>query len=60
MGAEAHRQAIDAVAAVNPVMSKADFEAIDAAVGRMNASVPESADAIGDAAKHISGDPTIS
>ena len=26
----------------NPVMSKADFEAINAAIGRMIASVPES------------------
>merc|ERR1712224_5139 len=38
----AHHKAIGAVSEANPVMSKADFEAINAALGRMIASVPES------------------
>merc|ERR1711972_19174 len=38
----AHHKAIGAVSESNPVLSKADFEAINAAIGRMIASVPES------------------
>merc|ERR1719446_1204844 len=38
----AHHKAIGAVTEQNPVMSKADFEAINAAIGRLIASVPES------------------
>jgi len=41
-GVMAHHKAIGAVSEANPVMSKADFEAINAAIGRMIASVPES------------------
>merc|ERR1712117_562712 len=41
-GAMAHHKAIGAVSEQNPVMSKADFEAINAAIGRLIASVPES------------------
>merc|ERR1711992_78781 len=41
-GAMAHHKAIGAVTEANPVLSKADFEAINAAIGRMIASVPES------------------
>merc|ERR1711977_68102 len=38
----AHHKAIGATSESNPVLSKADFEAINAALGRMIASVPES------------------
>merc|ERR1719360_449114 len=38
----AHHKAIGAVTEQNPVMSKADFEAINAGIGRLIASVPES------------------
>jgi len=38
----AHHKAIGAVSEQNPVMSKADFEAINAGIGRLIASVPES------------------
>merc|ERR1719214_370455 len=41
-GVMAHHKAILAVKEANPVMSKGDFEAINAAIGRMIASVPES------------------
>merc|ERR1719225_2356657 len=41
-GAMAHHKAIGAVSEANPVMSQADFEAINAAIGRLIASVPES------------------
>jgi len=41
-GAMAHHKAISSVSENNPVMSQADFEAINAAIGRMIASVPES------------------
>merc|ERR1712110_466338 len=41
-GAMAHHKAIGAVTEASPAMSKADFEAINAAIGRMIASVPES------------------
>merc|ERR1712084_18655 len=41
-GAMAHHKAIGAVSEANPVLSQADFEAINAAIGRMIASVPES------------------
>merc|ERR1712118_644594 len=41
-GVMAHHKAILAVKEANPVMSKANFEAINAAIGRMIASVPES------------------
>ena len=41
-GVMAHHKATGAVREANPVMSKADFEAINAAIGRMIASVPES------------------
>merc|ERR1712232_975621 len=41
-GVMAHHKAIGAVSESNPVLSKADFEAINAAIGRMIASVPES------------------
>merc|ERR1712039_160540 len=41
-GVMAHHKAIGATSASNPVLSKADFEAINAALGRMIASVPES------------------
>merc|ERR1719420_101324 len=41
-GVMAHHKAVGAVSEANPVMSKADFEAINAAIGRMIASVPES------------------
>merc|ERR1719510_2677007 len=38
----AHHKAIGAVTEANPTLSKADFEAINAAIGRLIASVPES------------------
>merc|ERR1712012_900131 len=38
----AHHKAIGSVTEANPVMSKADFEAINAGIGRLIASVPES------------------
>merc|ERR1719232_756598 len=41
-GAMAHHKAIGAVSEANPVLSQADFEAINAAIGRLIASVPES------------------
>merc|ERR1719166_552678 len=41
-GAMAHHKAIGAVTEANPTLSKADFEAINAAIGRLIASVPES------------------
>merc|ERR1719436_14633 len=41
-GVMAHHKAIGAVSESNPVLSKADFEAINAAIGRVIASVPES------------------
>jgi len=41
-GVMAHHKATGAVREANPVMSKADFEATNAAIGRMIASVPES------------------
>merc|ERR1712079_549099 len=41
-GAMAHHKAIGAVTEANPTLSKADFEAVNAALGRMIASVPES------------------
>merc|ERR1711879_351734 len=41
-GVLAHHKAIGATSEANPVLSKADFEAINAALGRMIASVPES------------------
>merc|ERR1712232_1270700 len=41
-GVMAHHKAMGAVSESNPVLSKADFEAINAALGRMIASVPES------------------
>merc|ERR1719388_279252 len=41
-GVMAHHKAIGATSESNPVLSKADFEAICAAIGRMIASVPES------------------
>jgi len=41
-GAMAHHKAIGAVSEANPTLSKADFEAINAAIGRLIASVPES------------------
>merc|ERR1712060_798888 len=41
-GVMAHHKAMGAVSESNPVLSKADFEAINAAIGRMIASVPES------------------
>merc|ERR1712167_90318 len=41
-GVMAHHKAIGATSEVNPVLAKADFEAINAALGRMIASVPES------------------
>merc|ERR1711972_622291 len=41
-GVMAHHKAIGAVSESNPVLSQADFEAINAAIGRMIASVPES------------------
>merc|ERR1719492_309509 len=40
-GVMAHHKAIGSVSEAKPVMSKADFEAINAAIGRMIASVPE-------------------
>merc|ERR1711897_130467 len=40
-GVMAHHKAIGAVSESNPVLSKADFEAINAAIGRMIASVKE-------------------
>jgi hypothetical protein len=42
-GVMAHHKAIGAVSDANPVLSKADFEAVLASLGRMIASVPESA-----------------
>jgi len=41
-GVMAHHKAIGATSESNPVLSQADFEAINAALGRMIASVPES------------------
>merc|ERR1719414_2511595 len=41
-GAMAHHKAVGAVSEGNPVLSQADFEAINAAIGRLIASVPES------------------
>merc|ERR1712027_218783 len=41
-GVMAHHKAVGATSEANPVLSKADFEAINAAIGRMIASVPES------------------
>merc|ERR1712125_233702 len=41
-GVMAHHKAIGSTSETNPVLSKADFEAINAAIGRMIASVPES------------------
>merc|ERR1712179_855018 len=41
-GVMAHHKAIQGVTESNPVCSKADYEAINAAIGRMIASVPES------------------
>merc|ERR1719412_2861070 len=41
-GVQAHHKAIGSLSANNLVLSKADFEAINAALGRMIASVPES------------------
>jgi len=41
-GVMAHHKAIGSVSESNPVLSKADFEAVNAALGRMIASVPES------------------
>jgi hypothetical protein len=41
-GAMAHHKAIGAVTESNPVLSQADFEAVNAAIGRLIASVPES------------------
>merc|ERR1719158_2052827 len=41
-GAMAHHKAIGAVSEANPTLSKADFEAVNAAIGRLIASVPES------------------
>merc|ERR1719411_2133675 len=41
-GVNAHHKAVGSVSDGNPVLSKADFEAICASLGRMIASVPES------------------
>jgi len=41
-GVMAHHKAVGATSEANPVLSKADFEAVCAAIGRMIASVPES------------------
>merc|ERR1711994_534795 len=41
-GAMAHHKAIGSVTEASPTLSKADFEAINAAIGRLIASVPES------------------
>merc|ERR1712045_826350 len=41
-GVQAHHKAIGSLSANNLVVSKADFEAVNAALGRMIASVPES------------------
>merc|ERR1719284_1923954 len=41
-GVMAHHKAIQGVTESNPVCSKADYEAVNAAIGRMIASVPES------------------
>ena len=41
-GVMAHHKAVGAVSESNPVLSQADFEAVNAAIGRMIASVPES------------------
>jgi len=40
-GVQAHHKPIAALTDANPVVSQADFEAINAAIGRMIASVPE-------------------
>merc|ERR1712207_114031 len=40
--AMAHHKAIGSVTEASPTLSKADFEAVNAAIGRMIASVPES------------------
>merc|ERR1719353_2442940 len=41
-GVMAHHKAIGGTSESNPVLSQADFEAVNAAIGRMIASVPES------------------
>merc|ERR1711988_692137 len=41
-GVEIHHKAIGSTSTANPVLSKGDYEAINAALGRMIASVPES------------------
>merc|ERR1719291_1326672 len=41
-GVQAHHKAIGSLTGNNLVLSKADFESINAAIGRMIASVPES------------------
>jgi len=41
-GVQAHHKAIASTSTANPVISKGDYEAINAAIGRMIASVPES------------------
>merc|ERR1711948_204475 len=41
-GVQAHHKAIGSLSANNLVLSKADYEAVNAAIGRMIASVPES------------------
>jgi len=41
-GVMAHHKAVGATSEANPVLSQGDFEAINAALGRMIASVPES------------------
>merc|ERR1712242_655537 len=41
-GVQAHHKAIGSLSENNLVLSKADFEAVNAAIGRMIASVPES------------------
>merc|ERR1740123_2108097 len=42
IGAMAHHKAIGGVTEASPTLSKADFEAVNAAIGRLIASVPES------------------
>merc|ERR1712137_1095363 len=41
-GVQAHHKAIASTSTANPVISKGDYEAINAAIGRMIAAVPES------------------
>jgi len=41
-GVAAHHKAVGSVSQAKPVLSQADFEAVNAAIGRMIASVPES------------------